>query len=92
LSTGAGHSVERIGLDAAAASAQADAPNMGCGFAVYCAKGSGEHVVALAEELDLTAILAGHVEAGDRRVILEFDDSTVEYDSGAMDLNPRKAA
>jgi phosphoribosylformylglycinamidine cyclo-ligase len=66
--------------------------NMGCGFAVYCAKGSGEHVVALAEELDLNAILAGHVETGDRRVILEFDDSTVEYDSGAMDLTPHKAA
>jgi phosphoribosylaminoimidazole (AIR) synthetase len=65
---------------------------MGCGFAIYCAKGSGGEVVALAEELSLTAMVAGQVEAGDRRVVLEFDDATVEYGSGAMDLNPRRVA
>jgi phosphoribosylformylglycinamidine cyclo-ligase len=45
--------------------------NMGCGFAVYCAAGSGEQVVQLADRAGLSAIVAGSVEQGQRRVLLE---------------------
>ncbi len=45
--------------------------NMGAGFAVYCRPGDGARVVEHARELDLDAVLAGAVEEGARRVILE---------------------
>jgi phosphoribosylformylglycinamidine cyclo-ligase len=45
--------------------------NMGSGYALYCAPGAGERVVAIAEGLGLGALLAGHVEEGPRQVILE---------------------
>ena len=61
--------------------------NMGCGFAVYCARGSGERVVAQAAELGLEAHLAGTVEAGPRRVILSELD--VVFESDDLDLAPR---
>lgn len=61
--------------------------NMGCGFAVYCAAGSGAEVVRLASEVGLSAGLAGVVEQGARRVVLEPID--VVYESDAMDLTPR---
>ncbi len=64
--------------------------NMGCGFAVYCAAGAGELVVALAAGLDLPAHVAGTVEQGPRRVVLEPID--VVFESGDMDLSPRRAA
>ena len=64
--------------------------NMGCGFAVYCAHGSGEEVVAAAAELGLSARVAGAVEDGPRRVVLEEID--VVFESGDMDLTPRQAA
>ncbi len=64
--------------------------NMGCGFAVYCAAGSGDEVVRLASELGLRADVAGVIEAGLRRVLLE--PIRVVYDSDAMDLAPRRAA
>jgi phosphoribosylformylglycinamidine cyclo-ligase len=60
--------------------------NMGCGFAVYCAAGSGPEVVRLAAEAGLSAAVAGTVEDGPRRVVLEPVD--VVYESGAMDLTP----
>ena len=60
--------------------------NMGCGFAVYCAAGSGSEVVRLATELGLSAAVAGTVEEGARRVLLE--PVGVVYESGAMDLTP----
>jgi phosphoribosylformylglycinamidine cyclo-ligase len=60
---------------------------MGCGFAVYCAAGTGAEVVRLATELGLSAAVAGGVEEGPRRVVLEPID--VVYESGAMDLTPR---
>jgi phosphoribosylformylglycinamidine cyclo-ligase len=62
--------------------------NMGCGFAVYCAAGSGSEVVRLATEVGLSAGLAGVVEEGPRRVVLEPVD--VVYESDAMDLGPRR--
>jgi phosphoribosylformylglycinamidine cyclo-ligase len=45
--------------------------NMGAGFAVYCAPGNGERIVALAHDLGLQATLAGTVEDGPRRVLIE---------------------
>jgi phosphoribosylformylglycinamidine cyclo-ligase len=61
--------------------------NMGSGFAVYCAAGAGERVVRLATGLGLSAGVAGVVEDGPRRVLLEPVD--VVYESDAMDLAPR---
>jgi len=51
--------------------------NMGSGYAVYCGAGTGERIVALAQTLGLNAILAGFVESGPRRVIVE--PAGVEY-------------
>lgn len=61
--------------------------NMGCGFAVYCAAGAGEEVVARAAQLGLRARVGGAVEAGPRRVILTELD--VVYESGDLDLAPQ---
>ena len=62
--------------------------NMGAGFAVYCAKGTGGRVVALASELGMPALLAGRLEAGPRRVVLE--EVGVAFDGDALDLSPSK--
>jgi phosphoribosylformylglycinamidine cyclo-ligase len=64
--------------------------NMGCGFAVYCAPSAGEDVVKVAAELDLVAHVAGTVEPGPRRVILEQID--VVFEDSDMDLTPRRGA
>jgi len=61
--------------------------NMGCGFAVYCAAGDGSEVVRLASSLGLSAGVAGAVEEGPRRVLLEPVD--VVFESGDMDLTPQ---
>jgi phosphoribosylformylglycinamidine cyclo-ligase len=61
--------------------------NMGCGFAVYCAAGAGEQVVRIASGLGLQAGVAGTIEEGPRRVLLEPVDVT--FESGEMDLAPR---
>ncbi|MHB8242716.1 MAG: AIR synthase related protein [Solirubrobacteraceae bacterium] len=45
--------------------------NMGSGYALYCAPGDGEAIVAQADALGLSAIRAGVVEEGPRQVILE---------------------
>jgi phosphoribosylformylglycinamidine cyclo-ligase len=45
--------------------------NMGCGFAVYCAAGSGAAIVGIARGLGLEAVVAGIVEEGPRRVLIE---------------------
>jgi phosphoribosylformylglycinamidine cyclo-ligase len=75
-----GFLVEQAGLDPHAAHSTF---NMGSGFALYCAAGAGPQVVALAQRLGLQALLAGRVEAGPRRVILEpvgvcFEDAEFE--------------
>jgi phosphoribosylformylglycinamidine cyclo-ligase len=62
--------------------------NMGSGFAVYCAAGAGEEVVRLAAGLGLSAVVAGGVEEGPRRVLLEPVD--VVFESSDMDLAPRR--
>ncbi|MGO9750854.1 MAG: AIR synthase-related protein [Solirubrobacteraceae bacterium] len=61
--------------------------NMGCGFAVYAAAGSGEQVVQLASRLGLLAHVAGTVLEGPRRVVLE--QIGVVFESADLDLNPR---
>ena len=60
--------------------------NMGCGFAVYCAAGAGSEVVQIASRLGLSAGVAGVVEDGPRRVLLE--PVGVVFESGDMDLAP----
>jgi phosphoribosylformylglycinamidine cyclo-ligase len=60
--------------------------NMGAGFAVYCAGGSGANAVAAASELGFHAWMAGSVEEGPRRVMLSEID--VVYESGDLDLAP----
>jgi phosphoribosylformylglycinamidine cyclo-ligase len=57
--------------------------NMGSGFALYCGAGAGLGLIELADELGLAALLAGRVEDGPRRVILEpvgvcFEDDELE--------------
>jgi phosphoribosylformylglycinamidine cyclo-ligase len=60
--------------------------NMGCGFAVYCAPGSADGVVAIASRLGLAARVAGTVQQGTRRVVLE--PAGVTFESGDMNLGP----
>ncbi len=79
--------VEEAGLDAQAAYSTF---NMGSGYALYCAAGDGERVVAAATRLGLDALVAGRVEAGPRQVILEpigvrFDGGQFELSAGVSD-------
>jgi phosphoribosylformylglycinamidine cyclo-ligase len=60
--------------------------NMGTGLAVYCASGKGEDVVYAAQRLGLSAIVAGKVEAGPRRIILEPVE--IEFESDELRLAP----
>jgi phosphoribosylformylglycinamidine cyclo-ligase len=62
--------------------------NMGAGYAVYCAAGFGSQVVDIAAGLGYDARLAGVVEAGPRRVILE--PNGVVFETGDMDLTPQR--
>jgi phosphoribosylformylglycinamidine cyclo-ligase len=75
--------VGRAGLDARAAHSTF---NMGAGFAVYCAAGSGATVVEHAARLGLGALVAGEVVPGPRRVVLE--PVGVVFEDDAMDLTP----
>ena len=59
--------------------------NMGVGYAVYCARGQADGVLAAAGELGLTAMLGGRVEAGPRRVVLE--PLGVSYDGSRLELS-----
>jgi phosphoribosylformylglycinamidine cyclo-ligase len=61
--------------------------NMGAGFAVYCAAGSGGEVADVAVRNGLSARVAGVVEAGPRRVVLE--PVGVTFESDELDLVPR---
>jgi phosphoribosylformylglycinamidine cyclo-ligase len=78
--------VREAGLDAAAAYSTF---NMGAGLAVYCPRGEGERVVATAQRLGMTAMLAGRVEQGSRSVTLE--PVGVRYDGARMELSARPA-
>jgi phosphoribosylformylglycinamidine cyclo-ligase len=68
---------DQLGMDARAAYTTL---NMGAGYAVYSRPGSGERVVALAREHGLAAIVAGVVEEGPRRVVIEPIEVTLEGD------------
>jgi phosphoribosylformylglycinamidine cyclo-ligase len=59
---------------------------MGHGFAIYCGKGSGAKIVASAAKKNLKAVVAGHVESGERRVVIEPLD--IEFGSDEMRLGP----
>jgi phosphoribosylformylglycinamidine cyclo-ligase len=59
--------------------------NMGAGYALYCAAGSGEQIVAVAASLGLQAIVAGKVETGPRQVILE--PVGVQFDGSRLELS-----
>jgi phosphoribosylaminoimidazole (AIR) synthetase len=60
---------------------------MGVGFAVYCAPGASQQVLAAAGAEGLRAHLAGHVTAGVRRVAL--GELGVEFASDDLELGPR---
>ena len=72
---------DRAGLDAHAAYSTF---NMGSGYAVYCAAGSGPQVLEIARALGFQALLAGSVEDGPRRVIVEPID--VLYDGAELEF------
>lgn len=63
--------------------------NMGSGYAVYTAAGTGPKVVEIAQGLDHDALLAGQVEDGPRQVIVE--PVGVTYKSDELDLAPDRA-
>jgi phosphoribosylformylglycinamidine cyclo-ligase len=79
--------VEQAALDARAAYTTF---NMGSGFAVYCAAGAGEHVVAAAARLGMDALLAGVVEEGPRRVVVE--PAGVSFEGAEMELSAQDKA
>ncbi len=58
--------------------------NMGAGFALFCAAGSGAAAVGRASLLGLAALVAGVVEEGPRRVVLE--PLGITYEGGDLDL------
>jgi phosphoribosylformylglycinamidine cyclo-ligase len=60
--------------------------NMGSGFAVYTAAGTGERVVEIARSLGHEALIAGRVEAGPRQVVVE--PLGVVYADAELDLTP----
>jgi phosphoribosylformylglycinamidine cyclo-ligase len=64
--------------------------NMGSGYAVYCAAGSGQEVVGVAAGLGLDAVLAGAVEQGPRQVILE--PVGVRFGSDELELSAQSNA
>jgi phosphoribosylformylglycinamidine cyclo-ligase len=76
-----GFLVEQAGMSSAEAYATL---NMGAGFACFVAPGSAPRVVALAKDLGLVALVAGRVEAGPRRVLVEPLD--LEYATGELEL------
>jgi phosphoribosylformylglycinamidine cyclo-ligase len=77
--------VDRAGMSPSAAYSTL---NMGAGFALCCAAGSGEHIVATAAALGLRAYVAGAVRSGPRRVVLA--EIGVTFESGDLDLAPRR--
>jgi phosphoribosylformylglycinamidine cyclo-ligase len=76
--------VEHVGMEPAAAYSTF---NMGSGFAVYCAQGDGAAVVAHAEQLGLSAHVAGVVDEGPRRVVLS--ELGVVFESDDLNLTPQ---
>ncbi len=44
--------------------------NMGAGFALYVSENDARHVIGVAQELGLRAFVAGHIEHGDKKVVI----------------------
>jgi phosphoribosylformylglycinamidine cyclo-ligase len=80
-----GYLVDRVGMSVHDAYSTF---NMGAGFAIYCAEGSGEAVVQRARDTGLTAIVAGRIERGERRVIVE--PLGIEYAGEELSLAPER--
>jgi phosphoribosylformylglycinamidine cyclo-ligase len=59
--------------------------NMGAGFAVFCAAGSADSVVAVAESVGITALTAGRVEPGPRAV--HIPPLGITYDGATLRLS-----
>jgi phosphoribosylformylglycinamidine cyclo-ligase len=57
---------------------------MGAGYAVYCRPGAGDGAVEICREQGFDAIVAGVVEEGKRRVVIE--PLGIEYLSEALSL------
>ncbi len=75
--------VEEAQMDARAAYSTF---NMGCGYALYCSPGSGPEAVRIARRLGLNALMAGEVQKGPRRVVVEpigvtYDDRELDFHS-----------
>jgi phosphoribosylformylglycinamidine cyclo-ligase len=64
--------------------------NMGAGFALYCAAGSGEQVVRVAARLGHEALVAGTVREGPREVVLE--PLAVRYGGEQLELGAGEQA
>ena len=60
--------------------------NMGVGFAVYCRAEDAETVVREAEALGMAASVAGAVEEGPRRVVIEPIDVVLEGEEMVLHL------
>lgn len=74
--------VDRLGMDDREAYGTF---NMGAGFAVYCRPEAAAAVVEVATEVGLGATIAGRVEAGEKKVVLE----TLGVEFGSEDLQLR---
>ncbi len=72
---------QRAGMDAGEAYGTL---NMGAGLVVYVARGAARRVVAASQDLGLSAVVAGRVEEGPRRVVLE--PLGVEYAGSDLEL------
>ena len=59
--------------------------NMGVGYAIYCASGEAQAVLAAVRRVGLQGLLGGRVERGPRRVILE--PLGVSYDGSQLELS-----
>jgi phosphoribosylformylglycinamidine cyclo-ligase len=74
--------VEQLGMDARESYGTF---NMGAGFAVYCHPDAADDVVSIAHDAGLGATIAGRVEAGDKKVVLE----SLGVEFGSEDLQLR---
>jgi phosphoribosylformylglycinamidine cyclo-ligase len=60
--------------------------NMGAGFAVYCRADDADTVVREARALGMDALVAGGVEEGPRRVVIEPIDVVLEGEEMVLHL------
>jgi phosphoribosylformylglycinamidine cyclo-ligase len=80
-----GFLVERAGMTPSVAYSTF---NMGHGFAIYCREGSGAQIVESAARKGLKAIVAGCVELGERRIVIE--PLGIEFAGDELRLGPEQ--